>query len=194
MTNRRVSALLAALMIIGLAGEAFALDGYRDRRGIFYGLGIGGGANQFDTDGADNQLGFHIRGRVGGGINERVTLDGELGYRTESEESDGLSGELTVSRDFLSLYMGANFFVFDGLYLRAMGGLNQLVVTATLDGPVGSTSDDDSTTGLGLGGGIGYEFFASADLAIGIGFDFQYLMYDDFTANQMNFGAQFNWY
>ena len=37
--------------------QALALDGYRDRRGIFYGVGFGGGQTKTDVAGAKGRLG-----------------------------------------------------------------------------------------------------------------------------------------
>lgn len=196
MTTRRlpalIPALLTALCVLGIASQALALDGYRDRRGLFYGLGLGGGSFQTDADNAESSLGFHLRGRVGGGINERVTLDGELGWRFHSEETNVGIGKITLDYDIITAYIGGSFFVFDGLYIRAMGGLAHLVVGAESTG--GLTAEDHSETGLGLGAGAGYEFFATSDLAIGIGADFQLLMFDDTDANLINFGVQATWY
>lgn len=194
MNTRRIGALLAALMVIGLAGEAFALDGYRDRKGLFYGLSIGGGSAQADTDGAESRLGIHLRGRVGGGINKHVTLDGELGWRYSSTEEDQALSERTVTNHVFTMYVGGNFFVFDGLYIRAFGGMAHMLTSDDVETPIGDGSNDDSSTGLGMGAGLGYEFFASSDLAIGIGGDFQHQIYDGLTINQINFGVSAHWY
>jgi len=194
MNTRRLGALIAARMVIGLAGEAFALDGYRDRKGMYYGATLGGGSAQADTDGADSKLGIHLRGRLGGGINEHVTLDAELGWRYQSTDEDLGLGELTITEQFLTMYVGGSFFVFDGLYVRAFGGLAHVIVAVDYDGGVLNGYDDDSRTGLGIGAGLGYEFFASSDLAIGFGGDFQHQIYDDFAVDQINFGISANWY
>ncbi|MCA9539682.1 MAG: outer membrane beta-barrel protein, partial [Myxococcales bacterium] len=151
MNPRRLLALLSALVVLGLAGQAFALDAYRDRRGMYYGLGIGGGANKFDTDKAENRIGFHLRGRVGGGISQNLTLDGELGWRIESYEQ----GAADVTNQFLTLYVGANYFVTDGLYIRGMGGLAHLLTSVEVNLLGAKATDDDSETGLGVGAGAG---------------------------------------
>ncbi len=194
MNTRRIGALLAALMVIGLAGEAFALDGWRDRKGMYYGLGLGFGAAQPDIDNADSRIGVHLRGRIGGGVNKHVALDGELGWRYQSTDEDRPGGEATISEQFVTLYVGGSFFVFEGLYIRAFGGLAYLAQSIEIETPIGDSSDDDSYTGLGVGAGLGYEFFASSDLAIGVGGDYQHQMYDDFAVNQINFGVTATWY
>lgn len=198
MNTRRIGALLAALMVIGLAGEAFALDGYRDRKGMFYGMSLGGGSATIDVkDNDDSKLGVHLRGRLGGGINKHLTLDGELGWRYQSTEKDILGGEATFSETFLTMYVGGSFFVFDGLYIRAFGGLAHVIMASEFDASAPGVTFEDgdkSFTGLGVGAGLGYEFFASSDLAIGIGADFQHQIYDDFEVDQLNFGVSANWY
>lgn len=194
MNTRRLTALTAALVTLGLAGQALALDGYRDRKGMYYGVGIVGGSYTADVDGAESTLGVQFRGRIGGGINDRVTLDGELGWRLHTEERDLGLAKLEIGTDIVTAYVGANFFIFDGLYIRGMGGLAHMIVEATSSSPGFSSSDSDSETGLGLGVGLGYEFFATSDLAIGIGGDFQHLMFDEANANLINFGVHANWY
>lgn len=193
MNTRRLTALVTALITLGFAAQALALDGYRDRRGLFYGLGLGGGSFQLDEDNADSSLGFHLRGRIGGGVNERVTLDGELGWRFHSEERNYGLGEVTLDYDIITAFVGGSFFVFDGLYIRAMGGLAHMIVEAETTGGI-TGSGEDSETGLGLGFGVGYEFFATSDLAIGIGADYQLLMFDEADASLINFGVQATWY
>ena len=50
--------------------QALALDGYRDRRGIFYGVGFGGGQTKTDVSGAKGRLGHNLKLRIGGGVSQ----------------------------------------------------------------------------------------------------------------------------
>ncbi|MCA9543088.1 MAG: outer membrane beta-barrel protein [Myxococcales bacterium] len=189
---RHLIAGLVALLLVGLAAPAWALDAYRDRRGLYYGLGIGGGNVTSKTDGSegDGTLGFNIRGRLGGGVSQQLTLDGELGMNLHSEE---FAGGAEVSRQLYTMYVGANFYPLKdtGLYLRGMGGM--AVASVTVDIP-GLGSDSKSETGLGLGAGAGFEFFVNADLAIGVGADYQWISIEDTDINMLSVGVNANWY
>lgn len=171
-----LSATTATLVFL-CATQAFALDGYRQRKGLFYGGAVGFGVGQLDAPDApdqDGEVGLNLRGRVGGGVTDVFTLDGEM----------GLMEQFDVERRVVTGYFGANYFLYDGLYLRAFGGMAHL-----------GGGKSPSKTGLGFGGGAGYEFFANADLAVGMGADVQLQKFGqegDFTA--FNFNIIFNVY
>ena len=181
--NRFYFSTLVTTLIFLFVSQAMALDGYRDRRGLFYGVGFGGGQTKADTDGADSHIGYNFRARIGGGIDKNLTLDAEIGLNTVSYSQSSTDVEQSVS----TVAVGGNFFVRDGLYFRMQGGIAELSVTA-------NGNSEGTETGLFLGGGVGYEFFANADLAIGLGVDFQHQMYDDITLNALNLGITANWY
>ncbi len=180
------SSLLAAfvaLLVLTVAGEAFALDAWRDRRGLLFGLGVGAGAGKTDVKDADAHIGFNFTARVGGGVSKDLTLDAELGLHKASFEESGVD----VSYSIFTGMIGANFFVYQGLYLRGMGGVSQ--ISTELDPGV-----DSDETGTGIGFGAGYEFFATADLAVGIGADYRLLFFDDANFTMTNFGVTGTWY
>ncbi len=161
-----------ATLVLLCATQAFALDGYRQRKGLLYGGAVGFGVGQLDKPGQNGEVGLNLRGRVGGGVTDVFTLDGEM----------GLMEQFDVERRVVTGYFGANYFLYDGLYLRGFGGMAHL-------------GGKESTTGLGFGGGAGYEFFANADLAVGMGADVQLQKFGeegDFTA--FNFNIIFNVY
>ncbi len=189
--HKAMSASLIAVMLVGFAAPAWALDAYRDRRGLFYGLGLGGGnvTSETKTGEGDGTLGFNIRGRIGGGVSQMLTLDAELGMNLHSED---FGNDVTVSRQLYTMYIGGNLFPIEnlGLYVRGMGGM--VVASATIDTPVGS--DSASETGLGLGVGAGFEFFANADLAIGAGADMQWISIEDTDLTMISLGINATWY
>ena len=162
--------------------QALALDGYRDRRGIFYGFGLGGGQTKVDVSGSKGRLGHNLRFRIGGGVNKTLTLDAEIGLHSASYTESTVDMERTIS----TFGIGGNSFINDGLYLRLAFGMAEF----TQDSDISS----DTETGLFVGGGVGYEFFANADLAIGLGVDFQHQMYDDLNISALNLGITANWY
>ena len=158
---------VAALVVTGIASSAMALDGYRERKGLFYGGAVGFGVGRPDVDGAENEVGVNLRARVGGGVTSQLTLDAEL----------GVAKQIDVETNLVTGFMGASFFIVDGLYLKGMGGIAHI-----------APDQGDSSTGLGVGAGVGYEFFANADLAVGVGADYQRHFYDNFDFGLMNFG------
>ncbi|MEE2787678.1 MAG: outer membrane beta-barrel protein [Myxococcota bacterium] len=174
--------ILPLLLVLGMVGEAMALDGWRDRRGLFTGIMLGGGSSKANTPGADSNLGYNFGVRIGGGISKVLTLDASLGLRLENYSN----GPLDTSTQTYNIFLGANFFAYKGMYVRATGGISQF------GSETGSIELDE--TGLGLGAGAGYEFFATSDLAVGIGGEFLYQKYDDFNINVINFGISATWY
>lgn len=190
---KRLTSLFAALLVTGLAAQALALDGYRDRRGLYFGLNLGGGAGKAEQDGvkSDRNLGLTIGARVGGGVNERLTLDLAVdGYfQTRTEET--LLGDIDVDVNLWSGLIGGSFFLADGLYVRGGFGLANVSSTATTKG---GDSSEDSEVGLGFAVGGGYEFFANGDLAIGVGADFRAFDFDETKYTIVNLGVTATWY
>lgn len=180
--NRFNLSISVITLLLLFASQALALDGYRDRRGLYYGAGFGGGQTKADTDGADSHIGYNFRARIGGGIDQNLTLDAEIGLNTVSYSQSGVD----IEQDVSTVAIGGNLFVRDGLYFRLQGGIAELSIE--------TDNTEDTQTGLFLGGGAGYEFFANADLAIGLGVDFQHQMYDDLNLSSLNLGITANWY
>jgi len=170
-TRAAAPAVAAALMLS--ATSAHALDAWRDRKGLFYGGGVGFGVGKKDIQGDENEVAINGRLRLGGGVNDMLTLDAEL----------GLGNQIDVDTTLVTGMLGANVFVVDGMYLRAMGGMAHI-------GP----KHDKSNTGLGFGAGLGYEFFANSDLAVGVGADVQHHAFDNYGFNAFNFGVTFTMY
>ena len=183
--NRFYFSTLVTTLCLLFVSQALALDGYRDRRGLFYGVGFGGGQTKADVDGADGHIGYNFRARIGGGIDKELTLEAEIGLNSVAYSQSGID----VTQDITTVAVGGSIFVKQGLYIRAQGGIADMTVEVDLD-----NVDPDSQTGLFMGVGAGYEFFANADLAIGLGVDFQHQMYDDVNLNALNLGITANWY
>lgn len=191
MRNRPLVYLTTLATLATLVSPALALDAFRDRRGLFFGLLAGGGGTKADIDGAERQLGFNLRARVGGGATEQLTLDAEYGFNLHSDEP--------FSRQLHSWTVNANLFPVKGtgLFIRGGGGLVLGVLEVDpYTGPAGVEigGGSESELGLGLGAGVGYEFFANSDLAVGLLVDFQYQTFDEFTLNSLNLGITATWY
>jgi hypothetical protein len=187
MHTRPISIALSLLTVGVLATPALALDAFRDRRGLFFGLLAGGGGSKADVDGAERQLGFNLRARVGGGVNEQLTLDAEYGFNTHSDDQ--------FSRQLHAFGVNANLFPAKdmGLFFRVGGGL--VLGQYEFDGQALGIGDrSESELGLGAGAGVGYEFFANSDLAVGLLVDFQYQSFDEYSLNSLNIGVTATWY
>ena len=174
--------IACAFLFSMISQQAFALDGYQKRQGLYYGVGFGGGQASSDAEGAESHITYNFRARIGGGIDENLTLDAEFSLQNGEDDIAGATVEYTTSL----VGIGGSYFLNKGLYVRAGGGI------ASFESESGDISN--SETGLYVAGGLGYEFFANADLAVGVGLDFQRQMYDDANVNALNFGVTANWY
>lgn len=147
---RLIAMFVTALAALTLAApSAFALDGYQDRKGAFGGFGIGGGGGKTDVDGVDVRDGIGLVGqaRVGGGLNQHLTMDLSYTWFTRDRVGHGL------------LAVASNVFLTDELFLRLGVGVGRGVVTDK----DGDTLKEDFSMGLLAGGGI--EFFLNSNLA-----------------------------
>ena len=170
-------------LITLFASQAYALDGYRDRKGLFYGATLGGASFKADLAGYKRNLGYILGGRIGGGVSDTLTLDASLNLSWQDYSQFGVKVE-TNSTEML---IGGNVFIEKGLYLRVEGGL----ITQSTETDVSSSQ---SETGLLIGGGLGYEFFASADLAVGFGAGYQHQQFDDANIAVVKFAITATWY
>lgn len=181
--NRFYFSTIVTMLCLLFVSQALALDGYRDRRGLYYGVGFGGGQTKSDVDGADSHIAYNFRARIGGGVEKGLTLDAEIGLNSATYAQAGVD----IEQDITTVAVGGSKFIRDGLYLRLQGGIAEMTVSA-------GSNDPKSETGLFVGAGAGYEFFANADLAIGLSVDFQHQMYDDGNLRLLNLGITANWY
>lgn len=186
MRTRSLTLALTLLSLAALSSSALALDGFRDRRGLFFGLQLGGSGVQTDLDQSKRRLGLNARLRVGGGVSQQLTLDAEYGFNLHSDDPS--------TRQVHNWTVNAHYFpVKDyGFFLRLGGGM----ALAYDDFSPSSTMNAHSDSSLGLGGhaGLGYEFFVNSDLAVGLMADFQYQSFDEYALNTLNIGVIATWY
>ncbi|MBU0550503.1 hypothetical protein KKF91_04480 [Myxococcota bacterium] len=216
MRTRSLSVYLPAalgLAILLTSADALALDAWRDRRGLFFGLTLGAGPGQTSEDGAQSHMGVDARLRLGAGRSKRLTFDGELGvhheaYGDEAIAADGRRRAFDVSTQIYTVFGGASFFIIDGLYLRGMAGFAQISTSAeskpyvNTSGGGASVEQDDGglklpsfgEMGMGVGAGLGYEFFAGADLAVGLSGDGRYYYFSETRYTVMTIGFNATWY
>ncbi len=176
---RLISATVTTLATLLLAASpAMALDGYQDRKGMFGGIGIGGGGGRTDVDNVDvgDGIGIVAQGRVGGGINDRLTMDLSYTWFTRDRTGHGLLG------------VGSNIFLTEELFLRLGVGLGRGVVTDA----DGNAETEDFSMGLFAGGGI--EFFLNSNMAAGFTVQLQQHMVSAVRYTGVHGVAGLTWY
>ena len=122
--NRYATSTTILLATLLFASQALALDGYRDRRGLFYGVTLGGASFKADIAGSKRNLGYTFGGKVGGGVSETLTLDGSLNFQLQDYDQSGIA----VKTNSTEMLVGGNYFLTvdqakNGLFLRGEVGL-----------------------------------------------------------------------
>jgi hypothetical protein len=147
-------AAVAALAFLSQAADAAALDGYRDRKGAFMGLGVGGGA-AFQGGEVGGDAGFDLE--VGGGAAKWLTLS--LDLDTRMQHVAGFTNWMFVPG------VQADVIILNALVVSAGVGIAFVFPDEEL------MPDDDFTMGFDGMLGLGYEFFVGSDVAIDIGLE-----------------------
>jgi hypothetical protein len=152
--------------------SAFALDSYQDRRGVFWGIGIGGGgAFPISNDDPGGAVLFDIQ--IGGGANKNLTLSLDLDFSFQLLE-DHKNFFITPGPE-LNYFFGET-----GLFIRAGLGmaLNFVFIDEDKSAQVPGEGLDDSDFRIGFDGslGIGWEFFTNSNLAVGIAAEGDYVV------------------
>lgn len=187
--------LATFLALTLLASSAFALDGYKDRRGIFLGIGVGGGVGAADTDldgeatGLDDgrQLGLDLNATVGGGVTEFLTVGAQGNWWIRTVQL----GDRSLDHQHLNFLANANFFFLDGFYAEGGAGL----AYAAFD-----TARGDASTftyrelGLAVRAGAGFEFFLNGTTAFGLNAGYTRHFYNNATFDTVNGMVTVRWY
>ena len=157
------SIVLTAVLL--LPSPANALDARRDRRGIYFGLGVGGGSGTSPHDASlrtdRGGVGMVLHARGGGGLSQKLTFDASLTQFRQAETGEAVE---EVSEHTL-LAIAANAYLTKHLFLRGGVGISQgsLYDTATVLGA--KVSNDASAMALGVIAGGGIEFFLGSQMA-----------------------------
>lgn len=193
---RTLAALFVAGFVLMISSSAFALDNYADRKGAFFGLGIGGGIGAVDTEengltnglGDGRKLGLGLHAIIGGGVNDNIVLG--LGVNTWIRSVE--QGSQDYSHQHWNFLANGNFFLIDGLYIDAGAGL----AYASFDATQGTNTTTYNEMGLALRGGLGYEFFLNGTHALGINAGYTRHFYFDADAAFDTIGASIGirWY
>ena len=157
--RNKVGALVTLGALMCLATSAHGLDKYQDRKGLFFGMGLGGGGV------------FHVpSGDIGGeGIYDLQLGAGATSNLTLALDIDisviGFSDEID-----LAIEPGpelAYFFGDTGIFLRA--GLAAALNVIWIDGGAG-----DFAAGFNVDVGVGWEFFVLSKFAMGLALEAGY--------------------
>jgi hypothetical protein len=162
LSSSRWSAAVLAAALLTVAFDAAALDGYRDRKGAFMGLGVGGGA-AVQSGEVGGEAGFDLE--VGGGAAKWLTLS--LDLDTRMQHVSGYTNWMFVPG------VQVDFIVLNALILSAGVGIAFVFPDEEL------MPDDDFTMGFDGMVGLGYEFFVGSDVAIDLELEGDYFALDN---------------
>jgi hypothetical protein len=162
---RKMSAAVIAAVFLFSAHTAAALDAAKDRRGLFWGMGVGGNGS-VAIPGSDVGGGFNFDIQLGAGASQHLTLGLDV----------DVIGVYFESQQNIIFCPGPelNYFILDtGLFIRAG-------VAAALS-LVKNKNEHDTVFdgGFDAGIGFGWEFFANTNLALGIALEADYMLRND---------------
>jgi hypothetical protein len=168
----RLSAALVAAALFATAFDAAALDGYRDRRGIFTGIGIGGAAAIQDKQ-FGGEAGLELQ--LGGGAAKWLAV---------SLDVDGLMQRVDGKTNWI-LAPGPqiDIFILNALFVSAGVGLGFVFPDDDF-----LPNGESFTLALKASGALGYEFFVGADVAIDLAFEGDYFAIGDGGKDAACFG------
>ena len=195
-SKRLILASTMALMLLTISTNAFALDGYQDRRGLFAGLGIGGGVGLVESDnesdtttGLDNgrKLGMHLHAIIGGGVTDNLVFGGEANWWIRTVQL----GDNKLSHNHMSFNGVLEYFLLDTIYLEVGAGLAYAIFDAERqNGDVFRYQE----LGLAVKGGAGFEFFVNSQIAMGMHANYTRHVYTNGDFDTISGGFTLRWY
>lgn len=193
MNSKLVGGLLAAGVVLA-GSQAMALDAYKDRRGVFAGVAVGGGvgASEVDQEGEitglddSRQMGLALRAEIGGGMSQNLVVSGQGNWWLRTVDVNGRS----LEHQHLNLLANINFFLIENLYLTGGFGL----AYGSYQSQNGSLVKEYSEMGVAAKGGAGAEFFVNGTLAAGVEASYTRHFYSDSYFDTINGGIVIRWY
>jgi hypothetical protein len=160
--------------------RGYEIEGARDRRGVYYGAGLGFGGTFFWVD--DFIPATRLDFAIGGGVTKRFTLGADLHVTPYLQRRGGVGFGGDIE---------ATGYLFRGLYLRGALGASGV--------PKRGPEDREAqglTVGLGGAVGLGYEFFLNATAAMGVGltYDARFVPGSRFPRQSLLVGLRFAFY
>ena len=187
-----VTTIVLALLLV--AQSAFAFDGYKDRRGPFFGVTAGAGIGASNVDepsditGLEDEraVGLQASVLVGGGATQDLVFwaEGSTWIRTVR------INDLKLKHQHFNLIPTASYFVFDGLHPFLGFGLAYAAF---------NTQRNDDTFlyrefGFAAKGGVGYEMFINGTVAIGAQLHYTRHFYGVASFDTFGGGLTVRWY
>ncbi len=167
----------AMVVVTAIAGSANALDAYRDRRGMFGGIGFGGGAA---IQGGEAGGGGLVDFQIGAGATKNLTicLDVDLWLHATGYDLKFL---VTPGPE-VNYYFGDT-----GLFIRGGAGAAMTMIWP-------DEGDFDFKVGLDLGLGFGWEFFFTSKSAMGLVMEGDYILIIGDDIGMISFSMYFRFY
>lgn len=199
-----VAALLAFVAtLFVLSSNAAALDGYEDRKRVFGGFALGGGAGAVHTGDQDNlsvfadegyQMGFHASAILGGGVTDSLLIGAEANWwfrnvRKALNNNDPADDQKYAMQQW-SILPVVNFFPVGGLRLDAGAGLAYGAFTG--EHPVANLPFGE----LGFAGklGVGYEFWLNGNTTLGVSAQYIRHFYSNGAFDTFDGSIGLRWY
>jgi hypothetical protein len=193
--NTRI--IVQSLLITGFllaTSQASALDGYKDRRGVFSGVAVGGGvgASEVDTEGQTTglddarEMGLTLRAELGGGYTEWLTFSGQGNWWIRTVEV----GSRKLEHHHFNFLANANFFPIEILYVTGGFGL----AYAAFDTSLGTSTKEYREMGFAAKAGVGTEFFVNGTVAAGVEASYTRHFYSNGYFDTISGGMTLRWY
>jgi hypothetical protein len=155
-----MAAFGCAVLLLTLSTSARALDAAKDRRGLFWGMGFGGGGSlMLPSADAGGHVLFDLQ--LGAGVSKHVTLGFDVDVAIVIFE--GVNNTIITPGPEINFFLGDS-----GLFVRGGVGVAMSVVKAG--------NDSDFAIGFDVGAGFGWEFFANTNLALGVAAEVDYIV------------------
>ena len=191
----RVIAVTIAACFLLTASSAWAIDGYKDRHGFFFGGGIGGGPGSVHIDDGPYESGLERTGDlglaphiiVGGGARDNLVFGAEVNNWIRTVDLHGN----TLNHQQWSFNAVSNFFLIHGLYIEGGLGLGYAFSDATTN-----EGDEKRYQEMGLAAklGIGAEYFLDGTIAAGARFGYTRHFYSNIDFDTVVGNVYLRWY
>jgi hypothetical protein len=157
------SMVLTAVLLVPRPGHA--LDARRDRSGVYFGIGVGGGTgtspHDFSLQKDRGGVGMVLHARAGGGLSQKLTFDASLTHFTQTETG----GPIEEANQHTLFAVAANAYLTDSLFLRGGVGISQGELSDSFTALGAKVTNSASAMALGVIAGGGIEFFLGSDMA-----------------------------
>ena len=176
-----------------IATDAFALDAYKDRRGIFFGLGLGGGIGAVAnppgevTGIQDGEMGLATQLTLGSGIWKSLTFGGQFNWWVRTVDVNDQS----LVHHHLNFLATGSFFPLDFLYATAGFGMAYAIYDSSVGG---FNVREYRELGIAARIGAGMEFWVNGQVATGIEAAYSRHFYSGSDFDTFTGGLVVKWY